>query len=456
MTSGDPRKEELQRAVAGKRALIIAGAGVSLMATGGETAAGWNGLLLNGIERCRSLGELSHVDAARLEADVKSNDVDSMIAAAQELQNHLTDLSGGHFRKWLEATVGSLRVSHPGVLRVIADLDVPVATTNYDDLLSDQIGGRAATWKDTPAIQRIVRGDARGVMHLHGKWDAPDSVVLGVDSYVTVIGDKESQEIIRALFASNTVIFVGFGAGLNDPNFSGLRSWCRDVLHSTDYPPTLLVRNDQVADARREFRPDGFQVLGYGDAYEDLELYLADLRPPAGRDDHPKTYSWSELSPMLGRLQRRIRRNFSPQAVLALSGPGSFAAQYCLSLDPAEIPILTAVTFPKSPPRSASNTWFRELAATCNWHHIESRKWDVFLPNVLGELPLGTRVLIFDDRTVGGNVQRMVAEWLESAGHEVRRAALIVHPDVADDVDWYEEETEHDFNFPWGTRRGRS
>lgn len=50
----------------------------------------------------------------------------------------------------------------------------------------------------------------------------------------------------------------------------------------------------------------------------------------------------------------------------------------------------------------------------------------------------------------------MVAEWLESAGHEVRRAALIVHPDVADDVDWYEEETEHDFNFPWGTRRGRS
>ena len=452
----DPRAQELREAVAAKRAIVIAGAGVSMMATQGEPTASWIGLLLDGIERCRHLGELPESDAARIHQDVLSGDVPTMIAAAQELQNILSSVAGGHFGKWLRATIGSLSPVNPGILDAIAALDVPVATTNYDDLVSNAVGGSPCTWQEAPSIQRITRGHSRGVIYLHGKWDTPGSVVLGMDSYEAVVGDNASQQILRALFASNTVIFVGFGAGLNDPNFLGLRSWCRDVLRASDYPPTLLVRNDQVAESRANFESDGFQVLGYGDEYSDLELYLADLRAPGAPNEVPTDYSWNSLAVLLGRLQRRIRRDYDPQIVLSLAGPGSFAAQYCLSLDPIETPVLVAVTFPKGPPRSGSNEWFRTLAERDGWHHIESRKWDVYLPSLLGKLPDATRVLILDDRTIGGNVQRMVAQRLTDMGHTVRRAALIVHPDVAKDVDWYEEEIEHDFHFPWGTRRGRS
>jgi hypothetical protein len=127
-----------------------------------------------------------------------------------------------------------------------------------------------------------------------------------------------------------------------------------------------------------------------------------------------------------------------------------------LSLDPSETPVVTAVTFPKTAGRSDSNRWFAALASKSGWHKIESRKWDVYLPNVLTELSPGSSVLVFDDRVIGGNVQRMVTEWLSGHGHVARRAALVVHPDAAADVDWYEDVREDDFRFPWGGPRGRA
>jgi hypothetical protein len=66
-------------------------------------------------------------------------------------------------------------------------------------------------------------------------------------------------------------------------------------------------------------------------------------------------------------------------------------------------------------------------------------------------------MLIFDDRVIGGNVQRRVAAWLtDEFGYEVRRAAIVVHPDIKDAVDWYEDVLDGEFNFPWGGKRGRS
>jgi hypothetical protein len=271
------------------------------------------------------------------------------------------------------------------------------------------------------------------------------------------MGDRRSQEIVRALFASHSVIFAGFGAGLGDPNFAGLRAWAKEILAESDFPPTILVRSSEVALAETQYGPDGFQVISFGDENSDLELFLADLKPATSVKPVATTYDWPSLQIKLARLNRRIRRDWDPEIVISMSGPGNFAPSYCMSLDTTETPVINAVTFPKVSGKSARNVWFQGAAMSSAWKHFESTKWDIFLPDIFAHLPAPTRILIFDDRVIRGNVQSRVAQWLrDELGHEVRRAAIVVHPDAASSIDWYEDTQDAEFSFPWGGRRGRA
>jgi SIR2-like domain len=100
-----------------------------------------------------------------------------------------------------------------------------VATTNYDGLVEEVTGWPVVTWRDGVRVQRVLRGDERAVVHLHGYWGDPVSVVLGVRSYEAVLGDAAAQGLQRAVAGMRSLLFVGFGAGLADPNFAALRAW---------------------------------------------------------------------------------------------------------------------------------------------------------------------------------------------------------------------------------------
>jgi hypoxanthine phosphoribosyltransferase len=301
-----------------------------------------------------------------------------------------------------------------------------------------------------------MRHEETAVVHLHGHWTDPGSVVLGVKSYREIMGDRSAQDIMKAIFASTSVIFVGFGGSFQDPNFSGLRDWASDVLKSSDYPPTVLVRQDELSSVRRLYEDDGFQVLQYGDSYADLELFIADLCPAESVRPEARYYDWDSVSGMLRRLHYRIHRQFSPDIVISMSGPGSAAASYCLSLDPSETPLLTAVTFPRNEGRSSKNASFDLLADQSDWIHIETICWDMYLPNVVKHLPPNANVLLFDDKVNSGESQRRVQSFLLGLGLTVKRAALVINSGVRDEMNWYEEVNDGEYFFPWGNRRGRS
>lgn len=449
--------KELSRHIENRQAILIAGTGITISATGDPVNCSWQGLLRLGLERCKEIeADLAPDWIADVEAKISSTDTAILIEGAQAIQSCLESKPGSHFRKWLATTVGSLSAKNPGILRAIADLQIPIATTNYDGLLLEKIGGKAVTWRDPAAIQRVARSHDLGVIHLHGHWQDPSSVVLGVSSYTEAMGDRPSQEILRSLFAAHSVIFVGFGLGLNDPNFSGLRKWSREILAESDFPPSILVRECDVKDAKDVYEVDGFQVIAYGESYDDLEIFLADLKPHKPLTTTDVSYNWESLQIKLKRLNRRIQ-NWDPEIVISMSGAGNFAPNYCMSLDTTETPVINAVTFPKILGRSPKNLWFTSIAEPSGWKHFESTNWDVFIPEIVSKLPSGSRILIFDDRVIGGNIQRRVAEWLTTElGHEVRRAALVVHSDIKDSIDWYEDVLDVDFNFPWGGRLGRA
>jgi len=58
-----------------------------------------------------------------------------------------------------------------------------MATTNYDDLITQVTGLPVVVWTETDKLVRVIRGEEKGIIHLHGCWNRPESVVLGTRSY---------------------------------------------------------------------------------------------------------------------------------------------------------------------------------------------------------------------------------------------------------------------------------
>jgi hypothetical protein len=275
--------------VAGHTVLVVVGAGVSVGASGDAPTASWTGLLAHGIGRCVQLGFAPAPWAERQRAAVQSGDPDELLVVTQQVESKPGAPAGGEYRRWLGETVGSLAVEHVEVLDALAGPGALLATTNDDGLLEQATGLPPLSWRDTPLswrdsarVEQALRGDAPGVLHLHGHWGDPGPAVLGVRSYAAVLGDAHAQAVLRALPLLRSLLFVGFGGGLADPNFGALLRWTGDVLARSPHRHYRLARAGRVAPLQREHPPpQRIRVLAYGAGHDDLAPFLRGLRPPA-------------------------------------------------------------------------------------------------------------------------------------------------------------------------------
>lgn len=274
-------REQIQR----RRVTVVVGAGVSIASSGNETCSSWTGLLHSGVERCLALHpELSTAWGERADADAESGDMGDLLAAAEKVTDKLGGRTGGEYRRWLRETVGSLKVVDANLMEALVDLGSPILTTNYDGLIEDVAGLPPVTWRDENELVRVLRGDSQAVVHLHGYWEDPRSVVLGLRSYDELMGHDLAQTVQRALALSRSLLLVGFGAGLGDPNFAAFRRWMREVLPESEARHYRLALSSEVREAAREHAEERVVVLAYGDSHTDLGGYLTQLRAAAPVD----------------------------------------------------------------------------------------------------------------------------------------------------------------------------
>ena len=182
--------DELRRRLREARAnkdrsmFVVAGSGVSIQATSRAPAASWTGLLGLGVERCKqqaSSWKKRRFDAAAVEAKLATRRVSDCIAAASVIESTLRGAGGSVYSRWLEETVGELRPTDPEILRALGSLGIPVATTNYDGLLEYELGLQPMTWRTHGLVDQLMAGTfpGGGILHLHGYFNEPQSVVLG-------------------------------------------------------------------------------------------------------------------------------------------------------------------------------------------------------------------------------------------------------------------------------------
>lgn len=293
--------------------LVVEGSGVSIQATNRAPAASWGGLLASGLERCKvraNTWKNKRFDAAAIEARLAAGSVADWIAAATSIESTLRGAGGSVYKDWLAETVGALRPSQPEILHAVRDLGIPVATTNYDSLLEYELGLQPMTWRPHGLVDQLLAGSlpGGGVLHLHGDYTEPQSVVLGAASYDKVLSDMRAQDTLRNLLRNRDLSFVGVGGGLEDSNFGALLEWAKAVTLPDARFHFLLVRHDDA----RELRPKltlttRIHVIVYGEKH-------AALVPFKRKKKKGSTLS-NPTAPQIDAWAARSIRNCSPRAV---------------------------------------------------------------------------------------------------------------------------------------------
>ncbi len=282
--------EQLQKILAERPRdlVIVVGAGVSIGALRGSPLArlaSWQGLLHDGLDQVESRGGPGREDLGRIRGLLDSQDAALWIEAAEWLTRMLGGPEGGAFKQWLRATAGAFAAERrePDVLAALAAMaerGALLATTNYDGLLEAATGAPAVTWRDPAKVGRVIRGDDPGILHLHGYWEEPASVVLGRRSYDEVVRDEHAQATLKALRMTKTFLFVGAGAGLEDPNMGGFLRWTAQVFAGCEDEHYRLVREEE-REAVQALHPEAQRIraLSYGRGHDGLAPFLGSLLP---------------------------------------------------------------------------------------------------------------------------------------------------------------------------------
>ena len=280
---------KLKEEIAAGRVVTIAGTGVSITACGNQEVEGfrvatWTGLLQHGVKHVKDIGAANDKAARLLEMQVESEETDLIITAAETISQRMRAKSDGTFRGWLKDTIGKLRIEDRAVVDALAALPGVLATLNYDNLLEDATARHAVTWLKTDDVQDVLtRVDTDAILHLHGWFKEPESVVLGLSSYLAVKDHPHAKAVLNLFTIDRTLLFVGCGDTVLDPNFTQLIEWGKEALSDVAPRHYLLCRISEVADFQKKLAGvPWLQPLGYGADYRDLVPFLRSLAPPAG------------------------------------------------------------------------------------------------------------------------------------------------------------------------------
>ncbi len=270
----------LREMIRTNEACLVIGAGVSISASSNHQASSWKGLLQNGINHCTIYGNppLEDNTAEKLVDILDSNDTDNWLAVATIIERKLNYPNSPEWNSWLYDSIGSIQLKNKNIIESILDLKLPILTTNYDGLFSDRslsYPRRSVTWRDNSSVVHFMQNPLEYIFHLHGSYIQTESIVLGVSSYEHLLNTEFIQYIQRVLSLSYGLIFIGYGNGFEDQNFSALLKFINN--HGTISPKQRHFILVKEGDQHWYNNIPNIYPVVYGDKYEDLPIFIRSL-----------------------------------------------------------------------------------------------------------------------------------------------------------------------------------
>lgn len=313
-SENEVRRTQVVDSIRDGNLVVVVGTGVTIgsldHSVGIPEVSGWQGLLRNGLDRCYHLGMISEKAREIVDAEIDEGSVEFLIGAAQKIIGWLGQRNGEK-RYWLEETIGQLKFSKPDLINAIANLGGILATLNYDYLLSQVTGRRVYHWRDLSEVNELLRKKRvdEFILHLHGHWEDPDSVILDWKSYDTISNDGKTQQHLRDFTLSRTLLFIGCGETFMDPNLQTWLKWAKSAMVGEKHRHFILCRTGDRQNLYKQLPEHGFLTpLVYGETYEDLEPFLVKLAhqaatlPPSPADTSSKVNVSAEVPPKASKL----------------------------------------------------------------------------------------------------------------------------------------------------------
>ena len=171
--------------------VVLVGAGVSIGATNAPQAS-WRGLLEDGFRYLEKIKKFTPEYKNELIKDIDQAfnnpfDLNRVLELAENIENNLK-LLPSEFSQWLTTAFQDLKAleNKQGTLKALHDFQQEGAllmTTNYDNLLTDITGSPPVTWEEHDTFLQVINKKKKGILHIHGHWRNPSSVVFGRQSY---------------------------------------------------------------------------------------------------------------------------------------------------------------------------------------------------------------------------------------------------------------------------------
>ena len=309
---------KLKEEIAAGRVVTIAGTGVSITACGNQEVEGfrvatWTGLLQHGVKHLKDIGAANDKAArSARDADRKRGDRSyhygsrhHFTAHEGEERRHFSRLAQGHHRQAENQRSRRCRCTRR-VARCARHTELRQPSRKCDRQT-------AVTWLKTDDVQDVLtRVDTDAMLHLHGWFKEPESVVLGLSSYLAVKDHPHAKAVLNLFTIDRTLLFVGCGDTVLDPNFTQLIEWAKEALSDVAPRHYLLCRISEVADFQKKLAgAPWLQPLGYGADYGDLMPFLRSLAPAGGVTAARPSRAPARASFDLAAYQQAMRKRYA-------------------------------------------------------------------------------------------------------------------------------------------------
>jgi hypothetical protein len=282
---------------------ICVGSGVTLFSTRGDDGEAqarltWTGLIHNGFDYLRRQKPSFYMDNQKKFAKAAEmlDDPDRTMEDVLYVASTLTRFMGtqsmdipGNFADWLSTQFETLNdyVKYPAILESLKKLHeagVTLMTTNYDGLIERHCGLQPLDGSQPQQLVRFGRRELSNVVfHPHGYWENTEHIVLDSRQYYEVLReDNPVRQTLKDMLKGRTVLFVGCGGGVCDPNFGQLLQWLGKQQRGVSYGHYILLKK---GDHYPELEGLPLKKLHVA-TFEDIAQWLQDLLlDPRGSSD---------------------------------------------------------------------------------------------------------------------------------------------------------------------------
>jgi hypothetical protein len=390
---------ELVDAVRTGRCIIFVGAGLSsqVVRSSGKALPLWSDFLVELLDWAIARQVRFWGDPEDIRAMISSGD---LLASAQELQERVGSTGLGEF---MDQIFRDAAVTPSRAHRLLPKIPFrAVLTTNYDTLIEGAYAmadrGRIPpvfSQEDLVLRPSPLRSAEFFVFKVHGHLDRPGSVILGSRDYQDLLFRTPGyRQFLETLFATHTVLFIGFGG--TDPDLENVFDRLASVFARTlDHHFILLPAGRFNATAKRRLALDRrLEVIEYlaDNRHSQIVAFLSELQRQStrGKTEVAKVADSTERlnifisyamadAPSVRRIAEQLRvHGYIPWMAEADLLPGDEIRQKiseAISAADAVIVVYSA--------RSLESSWVRYESELAIVREVEKRT--VVVPVVLGD-----------------------------------------------------------------------